>query len=713
MANDIVKLVVELSGKGFDSLGKSIDQLERGVHKAGMAFTAFGAAVAAPLALATRAAIKFSEDWSQVIVQLEKTDQAAASLDKLKGDLESIASGTGLAVADVTKATFLALSSGVEKANLKGFLEDTSKAAVGGFAALSDVVNISTSALDAYRSTGLKTKDALDLMFQAAKFGKMEFKDMAASLGPVLPISSAAGVSFKETAAAVAALTRSGFNTAESVTALRGALVSVYKPTSEAAQMAEALGIKFDVTSLKSMGLARFMQQIADATRDLPDREEVMAKLFGDVRGLAAVLALTNNNSILLKESLDALGSSAGAVDDAFNTVKENDIGFVWRQLGVAWDILVEKIGNAVATTIGPALTQFVDWLNGAENALAAISGVHLGDMGEGVFKSLDGLLQSVVGSAKEFDVVMRNGVPVGMREVATEAEPLSEKIKNIAISFMDWTAKVIEFVKNHKDLVLTFLEWGAIAAVLGPAILVVGQLVSVVGNLFKLFKTIGSFLGPWGLLAAAIVGVIVYWDEIKQAATDFFTEMGLMSLDTELTWTILWENIKFLAGEAWIWAKEKAGEFIDWFKESFPSVTKLIEDMASDFADVIVQWEIDFGILWNSIKENITWLFNKINDAKNYLAKFVPDFLSSSPAPGAQVSVPSNAEDMPQFAHGGLVTQPTVALIGEAGPEYVIPANKMGSVGPTVNVTSTMADARLVAQEVARILRQQQRLSA
>lgn len=39
-------------------------------------------------------------------------------------------------------------------------------------------------------------------------------------------------------------------------------------------------------------------------------------------------------------------------------------------------------------------------------------------------------------------------------------------------------------------------------------------------------------------------------------------------------------------------------------------------------------------------------------------------------------------------FAAGGIVTRPTLALIGEAGPEAVVPLNRRQSVGPTINVT-------------------------
>ena len=41
----------------------------------------------------------------------------------------------------------------------------------------------------------------------------------------------------------------------------------------------------------------------------------------------------------------------------------------------------------------------------------------------------------------------------------------------------------------------------------------------------------------------------------------------------------------------------------------------------------------------------------------------------------------------IPLMAEGGIVTKPTLAMIGEAGSEAVIPLDKMGSMGTTVNI--------------------------
>jgi hypothetical protein len=63
----------------------------------------------------------------------------------------------------------------------------------------------------------------------------------------------------------------------------------------------------------------------------------------------------------------------------------------------------------------------------------------------------------------------------------------------------------------------------------------------------------------------------------------------------------------------------------------------------------------------------------------------------------GVTVGVP----DIPLLATGGIVTRPTLAVVGEAGPEAVIPLNRAGSMGMggggmTINIT-TGADPNAV----------------
>jgi hypothetical protein len=64
---------------------------------------------------------------------------------------------------------------------------------------------------------------------------------------------------------------------------------------------------------------------------------------------------------------------------------------------------------------------------------------------------------------------------------------------------------------------------------------------------------------------------------------------------------------------------------------------------------------------------------------------------------------------DIPMLAAGGIVTGPTLAMIGEAGPEAVIPLDRMGQMGggTTVNINVNGGDPNAVVQALRTYMRQ------
>jgi hypothetical protein len=62
---------------------------------------------------------------------------------------------------------------------------------------------------------------------------------------------------------------------------------------------------------------------------------------------------------------------------------------------------------------------------------------------------------------------------------------------------------------------------------------------------------------------------------------------------------------------------------------------------------------------------------------------------------------------NLPRMAEGGIVSSPTLALIGEAGPEAVVPLDRMNTGGGvTVNVTGGLATSAEIGQAVVNALR-------
>ena len=63
---------------------------------------------------------------------------------------------------------------------------------------------------------------------------------------------------------------------------------------------------------------------------------------------------------------------------------------------------------------------------------------------------------------------------------------------------------------------------------------------------------------------------------------------------------------------------------------------------------------------------------------------------------------------NIPGFADGGIVTRPTLAMVGEKGPEAIIPLSQMGGMGGgvTVNVTGGLSTSAEIGQEVVNAIR-------
>jgi hypothetical protein len=76
-------------------------------------------------------------------------------------------------------------------------------------------------------------------------------------------------------------------------------------------------------------------------------------------------------------------------------------------------------------------------------------------------------------------------------------------------------------------------------------------------------------------------------------------------------------------------------------------------------------------------------------------------------PQLGGQAASAVVAKKIPRLAEGGIVNSPTLALIGEAGPEAVVPLDRINTGGGvTVNVTGGLSTSAEIGQAVVNALR-------
>jgi hypothetical protein len=116
---------------------------------------------------------------------------------------------------------------------------------------------------------------------------------------------------------------------------------------------------------------------------------------------------------------------------------------------------------------------------------------------------------------------------------------------------------------------------------------------------------------------------------------------------------------------------------------------------------------------LFNTLLSTVKAVFNGIariwNSTVGKLSFKIPDWVPGIGGNG--FSMP----DIPMLANGGIVTSPTLALIGEAGPEAVIPLSRMGNMGGNMNITvnaGLVSTPDQIGQQIIEAIQRAQRRS-
>jgi len=132
-------------------------------------------------------------------------------------------------------------------------------------------------------------------------------------------------------------------------------------------------------------------------------------------------------------------------------------------------------------------------------------------------------------------------------------------------------------------------------------------------------------------------------------------------------------------------------------WKTVWPEAKELFVKVFTSIKDFVV-----------SIWETIVGVFNKrIQAIKDAILNVVEFFQSAKEAIGSGAknvwnSVKSAASKVIPFAEGGIVTSPTMGLVGEAGAEAIIPLSRLGSMGLGGGINITLQGDFFTDEETA-----------
>lgn len=263
-------------------------------------------------------------------------DTSVKSVSELSSEVLSLSSKTGTAASDINEALYQAISAGADTAKATELVGVAVKAAKGGFTDTTTAVDGLTSVLNTYGMATSEAQSLANMFLITQNKGKTSFGELATTIGQVAPVAKSTGVGINELLSGVASLTANGLSTSSAMTGLKAALSNIIKPTADAQKMAKSLGIDFSTSALQAQGLSSFMKTLADKTGGNTDK---MAKLFGSVEGLNAMLTLTSSGGLsLMNSTMQEMKTNTTALDDAYSAMT----GTVTAQV----DILKNKISN-------------------------------------------------------------------------------------------------------------------------------------------------------------------------------------------------------------------------------------------------------------------------------------------------------------------------------------------------------------------------------
>ena len=341
---------------------------------AAMGIATSGAAMAAaliiPLALATKAAVDFEGEMSNISTLV---DTNVESMDDMSNAVLRLAKKVPKSLADLTESLYQIRSAGVSAADAMNVLEVSTKLSVAGLSTATESTKAVTSAMNSFKRQGLTAEQIANSFFLTVKEGKTKMDALNESFGDVGLIIANAGVSLQEFNAATAAMTNAGMSASIAQVALRGAIIALQKPSGEMVDILEQMGYTGADAGLKliaaSGGAVNAMMAIKDAATKSGDN---INKAFGRVQGLNALIALTGIQREQYKEFYKEQMQGADALNTAYG--KQLVQGKARIQL---FKNSIQELGIKIGGLLVPALNRMINILTPIIDGIADFAANH------------------------------------------------------------------------------------------------------------------------------------------------------------------------------------------------------------------------------------------------------------------------------------------------------------------------------------------------
>ena len=434
---------------------------------------------------------------------------------------------------------------------------------------------------------------------------------------------------------------------------------------------------------------------------------------------------------VKLEKTMLSASKGTGASAEAFEKlgVQVTDADGNLRDGDTVWQETISALGSMTNETERDALAMQLMGKSATElNPLIEDGGETYKNFAETLAKyDLDFVDEDMLNQANQFKDSLDTIKAVGLvafqqlgTQLAAYLAPAMEKVVDVVGRLANW------FSNLSPSTQALIAGIAVVVAVISPLLIGLGKISFAISSIMSLMATLGPAIGgivaafgPVILIIAAVVaaGVLLYknWDTIKAKATALWTAIKTVFNGIKTSIINAWNNVKSKAISIVAGMVASVKNTIYQLKSTVTSVFNAIKTAITHPIQTAVNLVKGFI---NRIKE-----FFPVKVGKIFSGMKLPHFkVSGGVAPwgiGGKGSKPSISVDW--YAKGGIFDSPHLIGIGEAGPEAVVPLDKLwdkldniaatsGAVVVNVYGSDNMSVNELAAAVEQRLIQMQKR---
>lgn len=615
----------------ISAVGEKFQEAGEAIEGAGKKLLPVTGAVAA---LGT-AAVATAADFDAAMAQVAAVSGATGDdLDDLRAKAREMGSKTKFSASEAAEAmNYMAMAGWKTEDMLSGIEGIMNLAAASGedLATTSDIV---TDALTAFGLTAADSGHFADILAAASSNANTNVSMMGESFKYVAPVAGALGYSAEDVSIMLGLMANSGIKASQAGTSLRSSLTNLSSPTKAMVDVMVSLGLATEETAtiLDSDKIAKAQNKVENRTLDL---EKAQIK-YDDA------VAKYGKKSSQAEQAAMNLSKAQNNLEDAITDLNKAQRGEV-KTVGISNNLLVDSSGNMRSLSeVAQILREKFAGLSQEEQAQAAstlfgkeaMSGMlAIINASEADFNGLADAIAVCSDTVDGYNGVTEQMAAVMQDNLSGQMTILKSQLEELAISFGEMLMPVIRSVvsavqafvdklnsmdEGTRQTIITVL---AIAAALGPLLIVIGKVISSVGTIMtilpKLSGVIGALTNPVGLVIAAIAGIIailvVLWnncEEFRDAVTAAFTTIMEAAKTT-------FQGVQDAIATALDAVVSALDAVCTFFTGLWSDIKSVFQTVASWFNDTVAQPVIQlFRGVWEAVSGFFTNLWNDIVNA-------------------------------------------------------------------------------------------------